>query len=139
MDPKKRHLLENAEFDFWHNHVLAKVPPELTARDHRDMSANQEWELHGEELNHYKKIVEEGEKLVEFHRKKLIELAGGKNAKGKGVKLTASECEGRIDYEALLLDYQNRIAETFRGFFFPEVDKEKFRKPSTLKFRLSTY
>ena len=131
--------LFKAEICFWNDNVLARVAPPLTDRDTRDMDHKNSWQLHAAERNKYKKILDEAEELEEFHRKKLIELANGKNSKGCGVKVTSSECEGRIDYEKALIEYQTKIMQNYPHIELLDFDVEDYRKPSTIKYRLSMY
>lgn len=138
-DPEYINRMNAIQRDFWENHVLKKIPPELTDKDHREMGGNHEWPLLTQEWRKAKTNLLECEKDEEFYRKKLIELSLGKNASGCGVRLTASERKGNIDYEKAIGDYKMAIVADNPSIELPDLNLEDYRKSSTLTHRLSMY
>jgi putative phage-type endonuclease len=98
---------------FWHC-VQNRIPPEATEFDFF-CKEDPEWEEAAKKWIEAKQWAENAEKW----RQVLISLSEGRNTQGCGVRVTHSECDGHIDYEAI-----------------PEligVNKEAYRKPNYTK------
>ena len=103
------------------------TPPDLTNWDYEEREdglweeAAFEFLMLEKELEQYEEIKK---KRDEF-RDRLIELANGRNTRGRGIKLTQSFPKGRINYEAI-----------------PElklVDLDKYRSPAQERWTISKY
>lgn len=112
--------LISKESEFW-GCLQNLESPELTDRDFV-LKDSHEWMLNANiclEADHFLKIYEAKKEAA---KKKLIELAEGKNCKGSGIKLSRSMRKGLVDYKAI-----------------PElksIDLEKFRKAPIETWRI---
>jgi len=103
------------EYEKFRNCLQNRIPPELTEHDFFCMEEDEKWQELSKAWRDAKQWAEKAEDL----RQELIELSQGRNSQGCGVRVTHSECDGHIDYEAI-----------------PEligVDKEAYRKPSYMR------
>lgn len=111
---------------FWEC-LKSYTPPEFTSWDYEEREDSL-WEQAAFEFLMLEKEMEQFEEIKkkrdEF-RDRLIELANGKNSKGRGIKLTQSFPKGRVNYEAI-----------------PElklVDLDKYRAPAQERWTISKY
>lgn len=104
-DDKYIEELVAVEDEFYRKHILEKIPPEKVAKDFEDevkeavLMESFEW---NDIAIRYKSIKEQLESLskVEAELKdKLIDLSGGRNCYGAGIKLMKAEREGAVDYK----------------------------------------
>lgn len=108
------------EEKFWHM-VLNKESPELTEHDFLDMKSNREWQLLEMRWIENNEILGRAEKLDKEIRQSMISLAQQNNAKGTGVKVSKSICQGMLDYKQARIDH-------------PEIDWEYYRKKAGTKW-----
>lgn len=111
----------------WWDCYKSYTPPELTAWDYEEREDDL-WEKAAFEFLMLEKELEQYEEIKkkrdEF-RERLIELANGRNSRGRGVKLTQSFPKGRVNYEAI-----------------PElrlVDLDKYRSAPQERWTISKY
>ena len=136
-DVKSEHIAHNKVFPDEELQKLIKVecakfkklwetdtPPEYTDKDYvfvgddwNYSKAEREWLTAQESVKYAKGIEEEA-------RKKMIMLAGERNARGNHVKISKIKRSGSIDYKSLVES---------RGI--DETELEKYRKPSTEYFK----
>lgn len=111
---------------FW-NCLKTFTAPDLTNWDYEEREdslwdeAAYEFLMLEKELEAYEDLKK---KRDEF-RERLIELANGRNSRGRGIKLTQSFPKGRVDYDAI-----------------PElklVDLDKYRSPPSERWTISKY
>jgi len=105
------------------------MPPEMTEKEKRRMNTKQmtdeQW---SDLLQGYLEATAKAEwweTEIKNIKEKLIELAGGLDARGAGFKLSKVMTRGRIDYDAILKQY---------GI---DVDLEQYRKPNTESWRIT--
>jgi len=99
-------------------------PPDLCDRDYVEKS-NRHWQYAVRNYNERKLEKERVERWYEEARQELITLADNHNCKGSGIRMTKSVRKGNIDFL--------QIPE------LKDVDLEKYRKESTITWRISEY
>lgn len=97
-------------------------PPELTDRDCIENNSD-EWRYLVQDYKHCMQAIKSYETNAESAKKKLIEMAKGKNARGAGIKLMKMFRKGSIDTD--------KLAKA------AGLDKEKFRKMPTNYWRIT--
>jgi putative phage-type endonuclease len=100
-------------------------PPPMTERDYEDMSDDSD--LYGI-VARYKRATEaikQAENDAEYYRRLIKERVGEKNAKGQGWKFTRYQVQGRVDYDAVLRQYN------------VDANLEQFRKKGSFSYRLT--
>ena len=98
--------------------IQHKTPPKITDKDYVPMSGD-EWENLCDEYRSLQNLEERKEKV----KARLLELAGHRNAKGFGVKISKYLQKGRVDYNAI------------PGL--KDLDLEIFRKPDIECFKVT--
>lgn len=101
--------------------IMTKTPPKLTERDYQIMKGR-EWDFYSSVYVDIKQTMKDLEKQEEIIKKKLIELSGGINAQGSGIKLSKGYRKGNIAYQ--------EIPE------LKNIDLEKYRKETTETWRI---
>jgi putative phage-type endonuclease len=115
------HMIEE-HYKFW-DCVTSLESPELTDRDFEDRAADLTWQFwvaQWEQLQKDKRQIDDREELI---RKKMIELSGGRNCRGAGLRMTQFTRRGAVDYV--------RIPE------LQNVDLEKYRKSPVTSWRFT--
>jgi putative phage-type endonuclease len=112
------------EQKFW-DLVLSKTPPPLTDRDFLSMEGNEEWRRLSEDWLALADNLEYFEQKEKETRSALISLSSDRNAKGNGVKICKSICNGAIDFKQVMADH-------------PEIDWESYRKNPFTKWTFRT-
>jgi putative phage-type endonuclease len=112
--------LLDKEKEFWKYLQTLESPP-LSDRDYIERS-DPEWFEKAQEWHRINRQLKVLEKAEDKLRQDLIELAGGKNCKGAGIKISSSVRRGNIDYSKIP-DIAN-------------IDLDKYRKPKTVVWRL---
>jgi putative phage-type endonuclease len=118
---------------FW-DLVVRKVPPALTDRDHKSYDDDMNWNKLTSEYVQAKALADISISHMEEYKKKMIDYAQNRNAKGYGVKLTKSICKGAIDYQKALSDYNEILKEAFPDIVLPPLDLEPYRKSPFTKW-----
>lgn len=108
--------LIEAEAKFWQQ-VQTGTPPETAER------TDEEWCNAALDYRDAMAALKDAEEAVEREKQRLLKLAGGKSAFGKGVKITFFEKKGSVEYK--------KIPE------LSEVDLEAYRKPATTDTRIT--
>jgi len=129
-------LMKEAE-NFWNNHVLARIPPEMTDKDLQDFEGDPEWKNICQLYKENKHMLELYEKKDKALREEIVSLTKGKSATGNGLKVLKHEADGRIDYPKAIDDFMVDIQKLFPNFHIPTIDLERYRKPSTTRFRFT--
>lgn len=101
------------------------VPPALIDRDYEDMSNDLELSEWGRMYFHYAAMAKDYETKAEYMKEQIKNRVGLKNVKAEGFKMTKYSTKGRIDWELLK---QNHC---------PDVDENKYRKTSSVNFKIS--
>lgn len=111
------------EEEKFYNLLMEKQPPELTDKDYVSMEDSDHWINIAQNWSHINaqiKLLEEKEAVL---RKSLINATENRNAKGGGIKVTKVTTKGHIDY-SLIPEIQG-------------MDLDKYRKPSSIKWRIT--
>jgi putative phage-type endonuclease len=133
-------MLEAEAHRFWHEHVLKRIPPEMTDKDLQDFEGNHQWEQVCQLYKENKHMLELYEKKDKTLREEIVSLTKGKSAMGNGLKVLKYEPEGRIDYDKAIDDFNNELSLLFPTLSIPLMSHErleKYRKPSTTRFRFT--
>jgi putative phage-type endonuclease len=136
-DPIYCNLLEAEAHNFWHEHVLKRLPPEMTDKDLRDFEGDPDWKNICQLYKENKHMLELYEKKDKALREEIVSLTKGASAMGNGLKVLKSDCEGRIDYDKAIDDFTADLKRLFPNFEIPIIDLERYRKPSTTRFRFT--
>lgn len=116
---RKTYLVEARAF--W-KRVVFFEPPDMSKKDYKDMSSENEWASYSCE---YKKIsdqIKQLEKVKDSYREELVKMCGEDSCYGNGIKVLKKMTKGRIDYE---------IVPELEG-----VELDKYRKPSTFSWTI---
>lgn len=100
------------------------IPPELCDRDYVQNNTR-EWQFATRYYNNCKRELEEAEDALRTSRDEVIRLAGDRNCKGSGFRVTKSIRKGQIDYLEWINDQSI------------QVDWDKYRKPPITTWRVS--
>lgn len=118
---------------FW-DHVIRKVPPEFTDRDHQSFEDDEDWKFFTKRYLENKKELDFLIDKVEDDKRNMIELTKGRNAKGCRIRLTKSVCKGAVDYQKAIDEYQAKLKEQFPDVILPPLDLESHRKSPFTKW-----
>lgn len=126
--------LKREETLFWNEHVLKRIPPAEDERDYVTKTDDMWSDLGGkyQVAINMRKSWEEKESTF---KQALIDLAGERNAEGRGIRLTRSEEDGRIDYKKAYEEL------AFLLKFSPQeslvTDVERYRNKPLIKYRIT--
>lgn len=101
------------------------TPPPLTDRDYADLGSDRHLFDLAWSYNHYSNLMKDNEKARGAVKEELIQLAGNRNAKGNGFKLTKYPSRTIIDYDKLIADH------------CPNIDLKAYTKPTTYAYRIT--
>lgn len=134
-DGERGHIVEAYRDQEYINNMIEKekefyrcmqqyVPPSFHLDDYVQME-DPRWRSIYNLYAAEKKIGEESKTREEMYKKQLIELSGGLNAIGDGIKLSKIVRKGIVDYDTILKQHEIY------------VDLDQFRKPSTESWRIT--
>lgn len=109
--------------DFWRCVALSESPA-LRDDDYKDMSQEASWTGLSSEYKYFCDRIKVLEGYKEQCRKDIINLCGGQNCIGAGIRVMKTSMRGRVDYEA--------IPE------LQDVDLNKYRKAPTASWKILT-
>lgn len=101
--------------------VIHLEPPALSDLDWIDMENDENWKDLAPRFKEVDYLINELEEERNFLRAQFVLFSEGRNARGHGIKLTKSMTKGNVEY--------SKIPQ------LEDVDLEKYRKPSYVKWR----
>lgn len=132
-DQKYIDELFSKEKEFWEM-VLSQTPPKMTDKDYISMDNHTSWRLLSDEWSLQSTIKAEAEMKEKEIRAKMIELSQSKNARGNGVSISKSTCQGNIDYKQALSEYLENLRTLYPEISFPEISYDSYRKDAFEKW-----